>query len=60
MTNYERIKQMELWEMKNFLWWGVNCWEHCPDHKSGCLQHCQHNAGKDIIEKWLKEEADNG
>lgn len=59
MTNYERIKQMSLFEMKNFLWRGVNCNEYCPDHKAGCGHHCPHNAGKDIIEKWLNEEADN-
>lgn len=58
MTNLELIKSMNDDTLANFInITRPNCNDLCKDAKSGCAFSCKHNCGKNIIKKWLNEEA---
>ena len=53
MTNGERIKSMNYWQLVHFIhrcMWKYDC-EHCPAHAPGCAFRC-----KQRWLEWLKEE----
>lgn len=56
MTNYERIKNMRIEEMAEFIHFvnEKNCGEHCKNAKCGAFgRHCEIG-----IKQWLNSEVD--
>lgn len=56
MTNYERIKNMSVEEMADFLMGFKEC-RHCQvgRYKKDCWQICEY---KETLEQWLESEVD--
>lgn len=60
MTNYEKIKNMNVYELANAISHGVssNACDYCPYNHNSCSDKCIRLSKIDIIVKWLNSEVE--
>lgn len=58
MTNFERIKNMSVWQLSLFINAPTSCNDICDDECVGCAYSCKHRNGIDVIYEWLNSESE--